>query len=279
MLSSWPDAGWKVALRRAAFLAGTTAAVVAVFLALGGPGYLTGISLTTTGRPNGTDTASLVVADAWSWTAVVVVPAVTAAIVCAARRRWPQALLLAVLALSALLAPADQARIQTTTSLDKHVDFGAWFAAIAAGYLLSVLSRRRAVLAVSLAALIVVTSMDVAQARAMIDWPDVTGLVKVVRPMTSHGGHFLVETTDILQYYLPKTTWRQWSSTLDDNPEYYQRAIARHYFSVVILNFSQTLATDYAIALDLSQNSGYQLVAKVRSGETVFYVWEYAGQV
>ncbi|HEY6786156.1 MAG TPA: hypothetical protein VI365_02485, partial [Trebonia sp.] len=279
MLGSWPDAGWKVALRRAAFLAGTTAAALAVLLALGGRGYLTGISLTTTARDHGTDTASLVFADAWSWTAVVVVPAVAAAIVCAVRRRWPQALLLAVLALSALLAPADQARIQTTTSLNKHVDFGAWFAAIAAGYLLSSLSRRRVVLAVSLAALIVVTSMDMAQAQAMIDWPDVTGLVKVVRPMTTHGGHFLVETTDILQYYLPNTTWRQWSSTQNDNPKYYEQAIARHYFSVVVLNFNQTPATDDVIALALSANSGYRLVAKVRSGETVFYVWEYLGQV
>ena len=244
ILSSWPDAGWKAALRRAAFLAGIAAAVLAVLLALGGPGYLTGISLTTTGRVHGTDAASLVFADAWSWTAVVVVPAVAAAVVCAVRRRWPQALLLAVLALSALLAPADQARIQTTTSLDKHVDFGAWFAAIAAGYLLSRLSRRRVVLAASLAALIPVTSMGVAQAQAMIDWPDVTGLVKVVRPMTAHGGHFLVETTDVLQYYLPNTTWRQWSSTQNDNPQYYQQAIARHYFSVVVLSFGATLATD-----------------------------------
>ncbi len=99
-------------------------------------------------------------ADAWSWTAVVLVPAVVAAVVCAVRRRWPQALLLAVLALSALLAPADQARIQTTTSLNKHVDFGAWFAAIAAGYLLSSLAaaaQAGLVLAASLAALIPVT--------------------------------------------------------------------------------------------------------------------------
>jgi hypothetical protein len=279
ILSSWPEAGWKVALRRAAFLAGTAAAALAGLLALGGPGYLTGISLTTTGRVHGTDTASLVLTDAWSWTAVVVVPAVVAAVVCAVRRRWPQALLLAVLALSGLLAPADQARIQTTTSLDKHVDFGAWFAAIAAGYLLSSLSRRRVVLAVSLAALIPVTSTDMAQAQAMIDWPDVTGLVTVVRPMTTHGGHFLVETTDVLQYYLPNTTWRQWTSTQNDNPEYYQQAIARHYFSVVVLSFNQTLATDYAIALDLSATSGYQLAAKVSSGKTVFYVWEYVGQV
>jgi dolichyl-phosphate-mannose-protein mannosyltransferase len=279
VLSSWPDAGWKLAARRAAFLAGTAAAVLGVLLALGGPGYLTGIRLTTTGRLHGTDAAALVLASAWSWTAVVLVPAVIAAVICAVRRRWPQALLLAVLALSALLAPADQARIQTVTSLNKHVDFGAWFAAIAAGYLLSILSRRRAVLALALAAFIPVTSVDIAQAHAMTDWPDVTGLVKVVRPMTSHGGHFLAETSYELQYYLPKTTWRQWSSTQDNSPEYYQRAIARHYFSVVVLGFNQTLAADYSIAFDLSQTSGYRLAAKVRSGKTVFYIWQYVGWV
>jgi len=278
-LTAWPDAGWQMALRRAAFLAGAAAAVVALLLALGGPGYLTGISLTTTARIHGTDTAALVFADAWSWTAVVLVPAVVAAVVCAARRRWPQALLLAVLALSALLAPADQARIQTTTSLDKHVDFGAWFAAIAAGYLLSLLSRRRVILTAALAALIPVATLGTAQARAMIDWPDVTGLVKVVGPMTTHGGHFLVETTDVLQYYLPQTTWQQWSSTQTNSPQYYQQAIARHYFSVVVLNFNQTPATDDAIALALAENNGYRLAAKVHSGQTVFYVWEYIGRV
>jgi hypothetical protein len=279
IVSWWPEAGGKAALRRAAFLAGVAAAVMAVLLALGGPGYLTGIRVTTTGRAHGTAAASLVFADAWSWTAVVLVPAVIAAVACAVRRRWPQALLLAVLALSALLAPADQARIQTTTSLDKHVDFGAWFAAIAAGYLLSRLSRRRVVLVALLAALIPVTSAGAAQADAMTDWPDVTGLVKVVRPMTGHGGHFLVETTDVLLYYLPRTTWRQWSNTQDANLEYYQRALARHYFSVVILSFNQTPSADYAISLDLATAGGYQLAAKVRSGTTVFYVWQDIGRV
>jgi hypothetical protein len=279
VLSSWPDAGWKVALRRAALLAGAAAAILAVLLVLGGPGYLTGIRVTTTGRAHGTAAASLVFADAWSWTAVVLVPAVSAAVVSAVQRRWPQAFLLTVLALSALLAPADQARIQTATSLDKHVDFGAWFAAIAAGYLLSSLSRRRVVLVALLTALIPVTSAGTAQADAMIDWPDVTGLVKVVRPMTAPGGHFLVETTDVLLYYLPATTWRQWSNTQNDNLAYYQQAIARHYFSVVILSFNQTPSADYAIALDMATARGYQLTAKVRSGKTVFYIWQDIGRV
>jgi len=278
-LSSWPEVGWRPALRRAGLLAGIAAALIGVLLALGGPGYLTGIRVTTTGRVDGTDGVSLVFADAWSWTAVVLVPAVVAAVVCAVRRRWPQALLLTVLALSALLAPADQARIQTTTSLNKHVDFGAWFAAIAAGYLLSQLSRRRVVLAAAVAALIPVTAVGTAQARAMIDWPDAAGLVKVVRPMTAHGGHFLVETTDVLQYYLPNTTWQQWSDTASYRPQYYLQRIKEHYYAVVVLSFNQTLSTDYAIALELSGASGYTLTAKVRSGTTVFDVWQYTGRV
>ena len=279
LLSSWADAGRREAVRRAALLAGTAAAVLGVLLALGGVGYFTGIGVTTTGRIHGTDTASLVFTDTWSWTAVVGVPALIAVGVCVVRRRWPQALLLAVLGLSAVLAPADQAHIHTVTSLNKHVDFGAWFAAIAAGYLLSMLARRRVILVASLAALIPVTAMGTAQARAMIDWPDEAGLVKVVEPLTAHGGHFLVETGDVLQYYLPDTTWRQWSDTADDSLDYYQQAIARHYFSVVVLNFNQTPAADDAITLELSATSGYRLAAKVPSGNTVFYVWEYTGLV
>lgn len=274
-LSSWPEAGRKETLHRSGYFAVSTAAVLGALLALGGPGYVTGISVTTTARAQGTDAASLVLADAWSWTAVVVVLAVAAAVVGAVRRRWPQALLLTVLALSALLAPADQARIQTMTSLNKHVDFGAWFAAIAAGYLLSLLSRKRAVFVASLAALLPLTATGVAQARSMVDWPDASTLVKVVRPLTSHGGHFLVEIPDVLQYYLPNTTWRQWSNTGQHAPEYYKQAIARHEYSLVILSFDETVATDYAISLDLTRASGYRLTEKVRTGTTVFYVWQY----
>ncbi|HTR93707.1 MAG TPA: glycosyltransferase family 39 protein [Trebonia sp.] len=278
-LSAWPDAGRKQAVRLAAVLAGTTAVLLGVLLALGGSSYLTGIRVTTTGRAHGTDSAWLAFGEAWSWTAVVLVPAVAAAVVCAVRRRWPLALLLAVLAFTALLAPADQARLETVTSLNKHLDFGAWFAVIAAGWLLSDLSRRRVFLVASLAAIVPVAALGTVQARAMVDWPDVTGLVKVVRPLTAHGGRFLVETTDVLQYYLPQTTWREWSDTRSTDTAYYQRAIQRHYYSVVILGFNQTLPMDYAIAMDLQAAGGYRLVATVHSGTTDFYVWDYAGRV
>ena len=279
VLSAWPDVGRKQALRLAAVFAGTTAAILGVLLALGGSGYLTGISVTTTGRAHGSDSASLAFGEAWSWTAVVLVPAVAAVVVCSVRRHRRLALLFGVLAVTALLAPADQARLQTVTSLNKHLDFGAWFAVIAAGWLLSELSRRRVFLIASLAATVPVAALGTVQARAMVDWPDVTGLVKAVRPLTAHGGRFLVETTDVLQYYLPNTTWREWSDTRSTDTAYYQRAIQRHYYTVVILGFNQTLPMDYAIAMDLQAAGGYRLAATVHSGTTDFYVWDYAGRV
>jgi hypothetical protein len=97
--------------------------------------------------------------------------------------------------------------------------------------------------------------------------------------MTAHGGHFLVETADVLQYYLPDTTWQQWSDTSSYSPQYYLQRLRQHYYSVIVLSFNQSLSTDYAIALDLSSIGGYTLAAKVRSGTTVFYVWQYTGRV
>jgi hypothetical protein len=55
-----------------------------------------------------------------------------------------------------------------------------WFSGAPVIYPLSSLTRRRLVLAASLTALIPVTALGTAQAQAMINWPDVTGLVKVV---------------------------------------------------------------------------------------------------
>ena len=46
-----------------------------------------------------------------------------------------------MLALTDLLVPAEQIRVHTTTSLQKHVDYGAWFAVMAAGYAMSRVSQ------------------------------------------------------------------------------------------------------------------------------------------
>ena len=83
---------------------------------------------------------TIVLQRAYVWTSLILVLAVLGAVL-ASRRRGPERLLPAVLAAAALLVPAEQARLHTTVSLHKHVVFGAWFAAIAAGYAMARLSR------------------------------------------------------------------------------------------------------------------------------------------
>ena len=83
---------------------------------------------------------------------------------CALRRAGRgQAVVLTVLAVAGMLAPLEQARIHTITSLHKHVDFGAWLAAPAAGYALAQLSRigRRRSLNLAVAGLMIAAIVPV----------------------------------------------------------------------------------------------------------------------
>ena len=111
-------------------------------LTLGGGEYLTGIEQTTLARIGSTSPASLVFGTAWQLTAIVVVTsALGALLVLFDRKPLALWLLFVLLAGAALLVPLEQARIHTLTSLSKHVAFGAWFAAIVAGYAADVVIR------------------------------------------------------------------------------------------------------------------------------------------
>ena len=133
---------------------------------------------------------------------------------------WARPLLPAVLLAAALLAPAEQARLHTTVSLQKHVVFGAWFAAIAAGYALARLSRVdrgygwAPVMALPIAAATLFGSMGQAHFLHR-DWPDATALVKVLRPaVRAQPGNYLAEDDDVEAYYLrTQARWQDWSGT------------------------------------------------------------------
>jgi hypothetical protein len=298
VLSAYPSPGGKAALRRGTLLVACLVGALAGLLRLGGSWYIAGISQTTTKRPNGGAPVARILLDSWQWTAVVLVVAAIGVILSiAARSSRPRVLLLAVLAGAALLVPADQAHIQTTVSLNKHVDFGAWFACIAAGYALSHLAgwlrpvRAKAIATLCLgAAILPVAVVGASQATTMSNWPGAARLVAFLRPRTSHGGHFLAETDDVPEYYLPQTTWRQWSNTFsitlpngkvrnaNGDPAVYARAIRRHYFSLVVLSFSETAVMDQAITSALRGTPGYKIISIVPYGGPVpgtYTVWAY----
>ena len=168
----------------------------------GGRDYWLGIRTSTLDRPASDVAVTTILQHAYVWTSLVLVLAVLGAVL-ASRIEARAKFLPAILAAAALIAPAAQARLHTTVGLQKHVVFGAWFAAIAAGYAMARLSRvdpgrgRVAVMALPIAASTLFGSMG--QAAALYKaWPNAAGTVRALRSaVAAHPGHYLAEDYDV----------------------------------------------------------------------------------
>jgi 4-amino-4-deoxy-L-arabinose transferase-like glycosyltransferase len=290
--------GVKLALGRAGYVAAVVTALVAALLALGGPLYMAGVNYTTLARAIGHDSPALVLEDSWKWVGVVWILAWLGVIISLRRGSRGQTFMLALLAAAGMLAPLEQARIHTVTSLHKHVDFGAWLAAPAAGYALAQLSRinKRRSLSfaaaglIAAAAILPVEAVGSAQANSLYQgWPDSSLIVAKLRNLIrSHPGNYLAEDYDIPGYYLENSvSWQRWSNTwyFSYTPPgtrrpltgaaAYQAAITRHYFSLILLDFFATPKTDHQIVADMQRTDDYQIVAVVHSAFCAYTIWAY----
>ena len=257
-------------------------------LRAGGRDYWLGITSSTLARPLAATPAGTVLRSAYVWISLILVLAILGAVL-AGRSRDSGKALPSVLAGAALLVPAAQARLHTTVSLQKHVVFGAWFAAIAAGYAMARLSRVdpgrgwAPVMALPIVAATLFGSMGQAASLERL-WPDSAGLVSLLRAtIPAHPGHYLAEDYDVEAYYLAaEAPWPRWSSTYYfsyrgamPGAASYRAAINSHYFSLVILDFGDTAAVDARIAADMQQAGGYYVLA--RTGR--FTIWASRGPV
>jgi hypothetical protein len=299
-LAAARNSGIKSGIARGGYVAAGAIGLLSVLLTLAGPTYTDGLLFTTVARADGGTSAAIVAANAWKWAGLAFAASAAGLILCTIRRdgriQW---LLLGVLVASGLLAPLDQVRIHTSISLSKHVDFGAWFAAIAAGYAISRvpllfgrsrLPRMAATGAILLAIAVPATFMGTSQAWALFhSWPNSTGLVARMRVLTAeHPGRYLVEDYDVVSYYLEdRTSWQQWSGTWDISYRVpgrarpltglagYRAAISRHYFGLIVLDFVDTTEADRAIAADIFRSSDYSVIGVVSSTLGQYTIWAY----
>jgi hypothetical protein len=263
-----------------------------IFLAYAGRGfYWTGVRATVLSRVSGTNSAAQVFSDVGRWTAPVAVIALVGLLVCLMTdQNRRQRALLAVLAGAILLVPLEQARVHTVTSLDKHSDFGAWLAAIAAGYAASALSRlripalaRAGVTAAAAVALAIPVTAGFAQAWGMFGWPDSGPFVAAFRPLAMHSaGPLLVESPSPVRYYLgPATPWQRWSSTWAITlpsgrtvgkssgvtspgvPNDYTKLIDQGFFVLVALNSTTTPGLDREITQAMVNSHRYRMIKAV----------------
>ncbi len=309
LLIALPELGGKLAAARCL----TVLIVIVVLLGLGclagGSSYVNGFEITTLERAQGSASVSAVLADAWSWTGVIVVAAACGLVISALRREQrTRTVLLAVLAFAAFLGPVEQAYLHTAASLDKHVGLGAWFAAIAAGYAVDRLiaaagagSARTVTCGACVVAMALPVSLGVSQSRQFsTGWPESTDFVAIIRPLVEHGtGRLLVEDPSIAEYYLhAENQWMRWSSTRNivlpsgassggpsssagivgpGNAGTFGTKIQEGYFSLVALNFADTTSLDERIAADLALNPHYKKILVVPYGPApgTYVIWQY----
>lgn len=221
VFSAWPLRGRKVAIRHGAVIASYLVIFLVLLLAIAtvaNRNYVIGIDATTLARQTGTTSAAQILYDSWSWTEVLAMLALLglAAIWRSQRAASSRALGL-TLALGGLLAPLNQARLHTDVSLIKHTDYGAWFTAMIAGYLISELMDgswpRRALSAGLTAAVIVCTAViGFPQARGFYyGWPNTNRVLAIMRPLVRNtSGPILFQNPAILEYYLKiGAQWKQ----------------------------------------------------------------------
>ena len=314
LVTAFPRPGGKLAVRRCVTLLVVVGVLLAGGVLIGGSSYVAGIGQTTLTRVGGAESPLSVLANSWSWTGLIAVLAVCGvAVSWAGRPGRARTWLLAVLAAIVLLVPLEQARLHTTASLNKHVDLGAWFAAIAAGYAVdrflaaAPAGRSRALaFGACVVALVFPLSLGAGQSRVFsTSWPDAQSFTAILGPLADHGsGRLLVEDPSVAEYYLPAgSQWQRWSSTrnivlpsgsntggpastagvtADGNPGVYAEFITEGYFSLVALNFSDTTVLDHRIAADLRHNPHYHVVQVIPYGPGprgpapgTYVIWQY----
>ncbi len=296
----------KAAATRCATLVTVAATLLLAGVLLGGRPYLHGISMTTLARAGGADGPGAVAAAAWSWTGLITVIAIGGAVLGFIRHRWSApAPLLALLAVAALLVPAEQALLHTTASLNKHVAIGAWLAALAAGYAVDQFvdaapaQWNRLTTGATAAALVFPAALGATQSWQMAtSWPNSGSFTAVFGQLVAaNPGRLLVEDPSIAEYYLPAgTQWQRWSSTrnivLPDgssvgspssrvgvtgagDPATFARYIRRGYFTLVALNYADTMSLDHAIAADLKSSGQYRVVQVIPYGTGTYVIYRY----
>jgi len=305
-----PELGRRAAATRCLTVLATCAVLLAIGALIGGSRYLHGFALTTWQRVPGSASTPKVLADASAWTGVVVVLALAAVVVSVAQRDGAaRTWLLAVLTVAGILGPLEQAHLHTAASLNKHVGLGAWFTAIAAGFLLARIvaatpigSTRTVTCTALVVALAFPTVLGISQSRAFAtDWPSSTALIAILRPIVFHSsGRLLIEDPAPAEYYLhAESEWMRWSSTRNivlpggtstggpsqaagvvgpGNAGTYGEKIKQNYFEFVALNFADTTALDHQLATDLKINPHYKAVGVVPyygSAPGTYVIWRY----
>ncbi|SEM02954.1 ArnT family glycosyltransferase [Streptacidiphilus jiangxiensis] len=291
VLVGWPYRGRAQALVRGLLLALGTGGLLGAAMVFG---HMTaGLQTTTTSRVQGTDSAAKLLSESAQWGGLMFAVACGGALAYIVRermheavdvtavrstRRWRAALAL-LLCGTALLAPAYQIHLHTSTSLHKHIGFGLLFAAPMAGIgITRLMGAHFRQPQLGILVWVVMLALGLSQSTARFtSWPDSTQMVQVLGRHTSPTGRYLAETREVPVYYLHGATKaNQWTSTYGTGYSYrdahgrvyqgadgYRHAVADGWFDLILLDGKSTPAMDAVIRQAITTDGTYRLIASL----------------
>lgn len=165
----------------------------------------------------------------WGYSGLIMVLAIVGAIAAGNAESRSRASLLALLGAAAFIVPIAQLHDQTAWSLDKHLAYGIWFAAIAAGYGCDQLIRwfpgnGRQVAAVCCVVALAYTAGNSWQSawQRYHTWPNASKFISAFRPVAAQSQGLIYvpgHEANIAQYYTPQgNVWTRWNATLSLDP-------------------------------------------------------------
>ncbi|MGH7758201.1 MAG: glycosyltransferase family 39 protein, partial [Candidatus Dormibacteria bacterium] len=291
---------WRAALGRALTLGVYTAGILGALLVLGGGEYLTGIAATTFARSTGSTPSAEIATQAWQLGGPLLALAVLGGLAAwLGGLRGPDRLLILLMVVAGLLVPVAYLHLGSLTSFSKHIDFGLWFVAIAAGVGLGQLLRPwrtagpRRLLTAGMALTMCLPAWAGLQAAHSLfrTWPDSRPVVSTAaRVLSRTRGPILAENPSLFEYYLPQgRQWLRWSSGCSirlpsgrsiSQPvgncyrnRNYVSFVDRGYFSAVILLFGDKGQFDGPLTRALSRSPRYRRAAQVVYGRQLADIW------
>jgi hypothetical protein len=207
-----------------------------------------------------TQSVLLILKDVWGFSGLIIILAVIGVVTAISAENRQRAALVALLGAAAFLVPLAQLHDRTAYSLDKHLAYGIWFAAIAAGYGCEKLihwvpgaKTKPVVICCAVAfAYLAVNSWE-ASWESFHGWSNSRSFVKAIAPIVarSHGLIFVDGESQIAEYYLPHAPkWSRWDGTLSLAPKlprsawstYYESQLSRESYGVIALFYTTTFA-------------------------------------
>jgi Dolichyl-phosphate-mannose-protein mannosyltransferase len=252
--------------RRASLCTAWLAGALAAFFGLVMAASRSSAGLSTVFNRSGSDHQNilLVLNDSWRYSGLIAVLAVIGAVTAFGAESRSSAVLLALLGCTALVVPAAQIYEQTAWSLDKHLAYGIWFAAIAAGYGCNRLIRwlpgaRRQLAALCCTIALVYPALNswVSAWQVYHAWPDARSFITAFRPVAAKSSGLIdvseIGPQNIVQYYTPQgREWARWSHALSLDPSavrpstiesYYTRQLSRGNYGVIALFYATTFSS------------------------------------